>query len=191
MFTGLVQAMGMVREAGPRLRIESPWNGVIGESIAVNGTCLTVVASDDGLSFDIGPETQARTNLGGLRPGDAVNLERALKLGDPLGGHLVTGHVDAVGRLETRTRREDAEIVEFSCPESLDDLLVHRGSICVDGVSLTLVDVERGRFRVMLIPHTLANTTLGRLALGAPVNLETDLIAKHVKKLFANLTIEI
>jgi riboflavin synthase len=200
MFTGLVQALGRVdRRAdvggGMRLTLEneaiSP-HLTLGESIAVNGACLTVTGIDGPFfTFEIGPETLAKTNLALLQTREQVNLERALRLGDPLGGHIVTGHVDAVGTISDKQASGDWQTVWFTCPEALDDLMVHKGSIAVDGVSLTLVDVEKGRFSVMLIPHTLAHTTLGFKEVGATVNLEADLLAKHVRKLFANLSIKI
>ena len=191
MFTGLVEALGTVREqivtgAGSRLVIAEP--GIapelrFGESVAVNGVCLTVVARDaETFAFEAGPETLARTNLGALTTGDRVNLERSLRLADRLGGHLVQGHIDGVGRIADRRRDGDWEMIWFTCPENLAEQMVPKGSVAVDGVSLTLVDVQVSRFSVALIPHTLANTTLGFKQPGAPVNLETDLIAKYVGK---------
>jgi riboflavin synthase len=191
MFTGLVEALGTVEElldtgAGRRLRVREP--GIagavkLGDSVAINGACLTVVAADAGaLRFEVGPETLRLTNLGELRPGDRVNLERSLCLGDRLGGHLVQGHVDGLGRVGARLPQGEWETVWFSCPPDLAEQMVRKGSIAVDGVSLTLVDVERDRFSVALIPHTLANTTLGFKGPGAAVNLETDLLAKYVFK---------
>jgi riboflavin synthase len=193
MFTGLVQAVGTVAavaedgHGGRILNVSEPMLApqlVVGESIAVNGACLTVVDRDEeSFRFQAGPETLHRTNLGHLAAGDPVNLERALRLGDPLGGHFVTGHVDAAGTIAERQTSGEWETVWCACPKELDALMVVKGSIAVDGVSLTLVDVTPGRFSVMLIPHTLANTTLGRKPLGAAVNLECDLLAKHVQKL--------
>jgi riboflavin synthase len=192
MFTGLVEQMGEVRSIKPDgtgghdlliaaggLADESR----LGESIAVNGACLTVVGRDDGvLGFQAGPETLRRTNLGELTVGDRVNLERAVRLSDRLGGHLVQGHVDGVGRIAERSQQGEWETVWFTCPRELTVQMVSKGSIAVDGVSLTLVDVAADRFSVALIPHTLANTTLGFKKLGNTVNLETDLIAKYVSK---------
>jgi riboflavin synthase len=200
MFTGLVQSLATVVEfrpdgfGGARLRVSDPVaaSAVLGESIAVNGCCLTATSFDTQvLNFDLGPETLAKTNLGQLQASDRVNLERALRLGDPLGGHIVTGHVDAVGAIAERRINGEWQSVWFECPAYLDELMVHKGSIAIDGVSLTLVDVEKGRFSVMLIPHTLAHTTLGFKNVGDAVNLEADLLAKHVRKLFANLAIKI
>ena len=132
------------------------------------------------LSFEAGPETLIRTNLGELREEDRVNLERSLRLSDRLGGHLVQGHVDGVGRIAERRREGEWETVWFICPPELAAQMVSKGSVAVDGVSLTLVDVEAERFSVALIPHTLAQTTLGFKQQGASVNLETDIVGKYV-----------
>ena len=170
MFTGLVEALGTVRDlvpdgAGRRLTVAAPSltaELTLGESVAVNGACLTVVAFDaETCCFQVGPETLQRTNLGELRPGDRVNLERALRLGDRLGGHLVQGHIDGVGRVAERITEGDWVTVWFTCPPNLAAQMVSKGSVAVDGVSLTLVDVGAERFSVALIPHTLAHTTLG------------------------------
>jgi len=156
----------------------------IGESVAVNGACLTVVAiHGNEFDFEVGPETLLKTNLGSLRANDRVNLERSLRVGDRLGGHFVQGHVDAVGTIESRTRNGDWEDVWFRCPAELTLLMVPKGSIAVDGVSLTLVHVEAERFSVMLIPHTQSMTTLGFKQSGDSVNIEADMLAKHVAKL--------
>ena len=191
MFTGLIQSLGTVSRvddagAGRRLAVRDPMGRelAIGESVAVNGACLTVVVIDgDEFSFDVGPETLLRTNLGALAGGDRVNLERSLRAGDRLGGHFVQGHVDAVGIIDARVRQGDWEDVWFRCPGELTRLMVPKGSIAVDGVSLTLVKVEPERFSVMLIPHTQSETTLGSKKVGAPINLEADMLAKHVAKL--------
>lgn len=189
MFTGLVEGMGEVREigvegAGARLVVveRNVARGVnLGESVAVNGVCLTVVACEaEAFAFQAGPETLRRTNLGELASGDRVNLERALAVGDRLGGHIVQGHVDGVGRIARRERQGEWEIIWFACPAELNRFLVSKGSITIDGVSLTVVDVTKDEFSVALIPHTLAATTLGFKEPGATVNLETDLIAKHL-----------
>lgn len=192
MFTGLVETMAAVRRVEPdgaggrHIVLVAPLLAaelVLGESVAVNGACLTVVERDpETVRFQAGPETLQRTNLGELIPGDRVNLERALRLSDRLGGHLVQGHVDGVGRIAERHRQGDWEMVWFSCPAELAAQMVSKGSIAVDGVSLTLVDVAADRFSVALIPHTLDNTTLGFKQPGASVNLETDLLAKYVWK---------
>ncbi len=188
MFTGLVEDLGTVRRldvegAGRDLLVGSRLAGELnlGESVAVNGACLTVVRNDtNSCTFQVGPETLKRTNLGELRPGDHVNLERSLRVGDRLGGHFVQGHVDGLGRIVERLRQGDWELVWFACPAELTGQMVSKGSVAVDGVSLTLVDVAADRFSVALIPHTLAHTTLGFKGPGAAVNLETDLLAKYV-----------
>jgi riboflavin synthase len=193
MFTGLVEALGSVREvrradAGCELTVAAEMAAQLslGESVAVNGACLTVVSqSADSFRFQISPETQSRTNLGSLRPGERVNLERALRLGDRLGGHLVQGHVDGLGAVAERLREGEWEVVWFACPPELAAQMVPKGSVAVDGVSLTVVEVKADHFSVALIPHTLANTTLGFKGPGAPVNLETDLLAKYVWKYLA------
>jgi riboflavin synthase len=191
MFTGLVESLGTVTRAedtgaGRRLAVRDPIGPrlAVGESVAVNGVCLTVVETrGEEFAFEVGPETLLRTNLGGLRTGDRVNLERALRVGDRLGGHFVQGHVDAVGTIDRRDRNGDWEDVWFRCPAELTRLMVPKGSIAVDGISLTLVNVEAERFSVMLIPHTQAVTTLGFKKVGDPVNLEADMLARHVAKL--------
>src|SRR5262245_39115608 len=191
MFTGLVEALGTVRQVTPeapgkRLVIAAPTFApelTLGESVAVNGACLTVVAFErETCSFQAGPETLRRTNLGELVPGDRVNLERSLRVGDRLGGHFVQGHVDGLGRIAERRRQGEWETVWFSCPADLAAQMVPKGSVAVDGISLTLVDVAADRFSVALIPHTLAATTLGFKPPGAAVNLETDILAKYVWK---------
>ena len=199
MFTGLIEALGTVRTvkpggAGVDLVISAPLaqDLKVGDSIAVNGACLTVVEQSSGeFRVQAGPETLGRTNLGQLTPDGSVNLERALCLGDRLGGHLVQGHVDGLGWLADRQRQEEWELVRFTCAASLSRQMVAKGSVAVDGVSLTLVDVEGGGFSVALIPHTLANTTLGSKRVGDAVNLETDMLAKYVEKqlLAAGLTL--
>src|SRR5438874_13529456 len=164
MFTGLVETMGVVRRvessgAGKHLSIIAPpltADLAIGESVAVNGACLTAVERGaDVCRFESGPETLRCTNLGKLTVGDRVNLERALRLGDRLGGHLVQGHVDGVGRIAERRRDGDWDIVWFECPSELLTQIVPKGSVAVDGVSLTVVETMSDRFSVMLIPHTL------------------------------------
>lgn len=189
MFTGIVQLLGTVRTIEPRppgLRISVDAGEVgqrqsVGDSVAVNGVCLTVTACEGGiLWFDLAPETLAKTNLGGLKPGDQVNIEEALRVGAPLSGHFVQGHVDGVGRVLERISRQEFEHVWFEVPEKLTEEMVPKGSVAVDGVSLTLVNVERDRFSVELIPHTLAVTTLGFKGPGDPVNIETDILGKYV-----------
>jgi riboflavin synthase len=191
MFTGLVETLGTVRRVEPdadgrTLTVEAPTISgdlALGDSVAVNGACLTVVAHDaTTCRFQAGPETLRKTNLGDLAPGDRVNLERSLRLGDRLGGHLVQGHVDGVGSVVERNRQGEWESFWFRCPAALAEQMVPKGSVAVDGVSLTLVDVTADGFSVTLIPHTLAHTTLGFKQPGAAVNLETDLLAKYVWK---------
>jgi riboflavin synthase len=191
MFTGLIEVLGAVRHmeaegAGRHLVVAAPslaGDLTLGESVAVNGACLTVVAhNDDTCRFQVGPETLHRTNLGELATGDRVNVERSLRLSDRLGGHLVQGHIDGTGRIAERMQEGDWERVWFRCPGELAAQMVSKGSIAVDGVSLTLVDVTADGFSVALIPHTLAQTTLGFKRVGAVVNLETDLLAKYVFK---------
>jgi riboflavin synthase len=191
MFTGLVETLGTVQRvrpdgAGRHLVIAAPDIAAelrVGDSVAVNGACLTVVECDAvTCRFEAGPETLRRTNLGELAAGDRVNLERALRMGGRLGGHLVQGHVDGLGHVAERHAQGDWELVWFRCPPELAVQMVSKGSVAVDGVSLTLVDVERERFSVALIPHTLTHTTLGFKQPGASVNLETDLLAKYVAK---------
>ncbi len=191
MFTGLVQCLATVESLsapspGSTLVVRAPEiaaDAELGESIAVNGCCLTVVEHQGGcLSFEAGPETLSCTNLGQLTTGSQVNLERSLRVGDRLGGHFVTGHVEAVGTLDARQDERDWSTFWFRFPPELGRYIVSKGSIAVDGVSLTLVGVERDRFSVALIPHTLARTTLGRLGVGGRVNLETDLLAKYAQK---------
>jgi len=193
MFTGLVAGVGRVIESraegpGRRLSIASALvaDAVLGESICVAGCCLSVVFhSGDQAAFQLGPETLSRTTLGRLGPGGGVNLERSLRLSDRLGGHLVTGHVDATGRLLSRSVDGDWVTCRFAAPAAVAAQLAAKGSVAVDGVSLTVVEAGADSFTVALIPHTLAETTLGGLAVGDPVNLETDLICKYVARLLS------
>lgn len=191
MFTGLVEYCAEVVEVrseppGVRLVIDAPQMAAaarLGESICVSGCCLTVVGSDaTQLVFEAGPETLQRTTLGALQRGARVNLERSLAVGDRLGGHFVTGHVDARGELIERADSGPWSTLWFRVPRELTRQMISKGSVTVDGVSLTLVDVEADRFSVALIPHTLAVTTLGPLRPGDRVNIETDLLAKYVQK---------
>ena len=192
MFTGLVQAHGIIRSLEPRgdgvrLVVEAPEpasEAALGDSVAVNGCCLTVVEIDgDRLSFDVIRESLDRTNLGSKAVDDTVNLELPLRPSDRLGGHFVQGHVDAVGHLEERHEAEGDVRFRFSLPESLRGQVVEKGSIAIDGISLTVAGVDGGRFEVALIPHTLAVTTLGTMKVGDPVNLEGDILAKYVAAL--------
>lgn len=185
MFTGIVEELGSVAALeGPRLRLTAAkvlGDVQMGASIAVNGCCLTVVAwGDDWWEADVSDETFRRTSLGALRPGDPVNLERPVRLEDRLGGHLVQGHVDAVG-----TVAAEVPDLRVTMPEALTRYVVEKGSITVDGVSLTVVDALADGFTVAVIPHTAEVTTLGRRAVGDQVNLEVDVMAKYAEKLLA------
>ena len=191
MFTGLIETQGKVIQMqaegqGRRLLLSVPKpvsDSSVGGSIAINGACLTVVErTEDILHFQVGPETLQRTNLGELQPGDAVNLERPLAVTDRLDGHFVQGHVDGLGSIAERVRQGDWELVWFFCPPELTAQMVPKGSVAVDGVSLTLVQVGADRFSVALIPHTLTHTTLGFKGPGDSVNIETDILAKYVHK---------
>jgi riboflavin synthase len=181
-----------MRGMGCRLVVQSPESirgssaVAIGDSVAINGCCLTVVEiAGYKWSFDLGDETLKRTNLGGLRAGDGVNLERALAANARLGGHFVQGHVDGRGTVAEISRSGEWTTMVFRIPESLSRYLVEKGSIAVDGVSLTIVESNPHRFSVMLIPHTLTATTLGGRKVGDSVNLEVDLLAKYVEKLIS------
>lgn len=188
MFTGIVEELGTVRalERGQEtMRLEVA-AGIaagcaLGASVAVNGACLTVVSGGGHtLVFDLGPETIRSTALGELRPGDPVNLERPLRLGDALGGHLVLGHVDGVGTV-TDVERGTTMRLRIALPSAdLEPLIIPKGSVAVDGVSLTVTEIDGMAFEAMVIPHTLAVTTLGRAAVGRRVNLETDVIGKYL-----------
>jgi riboflavin synthase len=192
MFTGLVREIGTVTsldggEEGVRITIEAPETarGVqLGDSIAIDGVCLTVVAFDEKLlSFDAVPETLARTALGTLDQRSRVNLEPALRAGDALGGHYVQGHVDGVGAVQSVAPEGEGRRVRFEAPAELLKYIVEKGSIAVQGTSLTVAAVDDNGFEVALIPHTLHATTLGELVPEQPVNLETDVLAKYVEKL--------
>ncbi len=192
MFTGIVEELGSVASIQDqtdaiRLTIAGPLvtsDASLGDSIAVSGCCLTV-AELDGETFtaDVMAETLSKTTLGEFAPGTPVNLERAVTMTTRLGGHLVQGHVDGVGEILRRTPGNHWEVVEISLPDGLGRYVVAKGSITVDGVSLTVVDAGMDRFSVSLIPETLARTTLGTKRPGEPVNLEVDVIAKHVERL--------
>ncbi len=188
MFTGIVRELGRVEAFdGSRLVVAAPETAAtagLGDSVAVAGVCLTVVANEDGrLAFDAVPETLSRTALGSLRPGDAVNVEPSLRVGDPLGGHVVQGHVDAVGRVRSVTPEGDGRRVWVDAPETVVRYCIEKGSIAVDGASLTIAAFDDDGFEVALIPHTLAVTTLGSLEPGDEVNLEADVLGKVVERL--------
>jgi riboflavin synthase len=197
MFTGLVEKLAPVvdlldESPGKRLVVrdaEITAEASLGDSIAVNGCCLTVIdLTGDTFAFEAGTETLSRTNLGELSAGSSVNLERSLRVGDRLGGHFVSGHIDFVGHLDAREDDGEWSNFWFRVPSKWTRQMVAKGSIAIDGVSLTLVDVEVDRFSVALIPHTLEVTTLGQLSPGSRVNLETDLLAKYVEKQLAGQT---
>jgi len=192
MFSGIVEALGTVAELRPEppgctLVIREPKIAAetsVADSISVNGCCLTVVETDaETMAFQAGPETLARTNLGELQTGSPVNLERAMEIGERLGGHFVSGHIDGVGTLLQRQDHGEWSTFWFEVPRALSVQMASKGSIAIDGVSLTIVDSEPDRFSVALIPYTLAVTTLGPLKVGGKVNLETDLLAKYVQRL--------
>jgi riboflavin synthase len=194
MFTGIVEELGQVvgfdrgaESASLTVRAELvSTDAVLGASIAVNGVCLTVVAATDGaFTADVMLETLQRSSLGALNVGSPVNLERAVRASDRLGGHIVQGHVDGVGTVIERVAGDRWEVVRMSCPELLARYVVDKGSIAVDGVSLTVSRVGEGWFEVSLIPTTLATTTLGRRLVGDEVNLEADVVAKYVEGLLA------
>jgi riboflavin synthase len=192
MFTGIVEELGVIegleeQTDAIRLTVRGPHvvtDARLGDSISVNGCCLTV-AERDGETFtaDVMRETLDKTSLGALEPGSKVNLERAVTATTRLGGHIVQGHVDGTGEVLSRTPSEHWELVEVSLPDSLARYLVDKGSITVDGISLTVVEVKDGSFTVSLIPETLARTTLGFKQPGERVNLEVDVIAKYVERL--------
>ncbi len=192
MFSGIVEALGQVAELrdeppGCTLVIREPEIAAdtnVADSVSVNGCCLTVVETDDEImAFQAGPETLARTNLGDFSVGSPVNLERALKVDDRLGGHFVSGHIDGTGKLIEREDMGDWSNFWFSVPRELARQMASKGSIAIDGVSLTIVDSEPDKFSVALIPFTLEVTTLGSMKVGDRVNLETDILAKYVQRL--------
>ncbi len=194
MFTGIVRERGAVvsvdeTPAGIRLVVEAPQTAgttAVGDSVAIDGVDLTAVDVANGqLSFDAMPETLDRTVLGALAPGDDVNVEPALRAGEPLSGHYVQGHVDGVGRVRSIEREGEGLRLWFEAPRELLRYVVEKGSITVQGVALTVTGVGDDGFEVALIPYTLAETTLGTLAIGDPVNLEVDVLAKYVERLTA------
>ena len=192
MFTGLIEETGSIRSVrrtgrsllltvGARVVLEGL---KLGDSIAVNGVCLTVTRFDtDSFTADVMPETYEKTNLSDLPPGSPVNLERTMRLGDRFGGHIVQGHVDGTGRIQALERDEIAVWVTVEAPPEVHRYMVPKGSITIDGISLTVVDVSPEAFRVSLIPHTAAVTTMSRHQVGDRVNLEVDILAKYVERL--------
>jgi len=191
-FTGIVEALGRVGAfEGANLAIV-PLNPLgddpirIGESVAVNGCCLTVVAAGNELRFNVSPETVTRTTLGSFEPGTAINLERAMRADGRFGGHLVQGHVDGTGSIVSVTPEEGATVFRFRVPDSGAKYLIDKGSIAVDGVSLTVVEPEGSEFNTWIIPHTLANTNLGSRRAGDAVNVEYDVMAKYAERLLGS-----
>jgi riboflavin synthase len=188
MFTGIIQGQGIITErTASTLIVDAVDLGVsdweLGESVAINGVCLTVVDSLEGLRFDVSDETWNRSNLGSLDVGDRVNLERAMTLGARLGGHIVQGHVDDTATLVNVEVRDDSTVMTFEVGLGGGRYLVDKGSIALDGISLTVVRPEGDRFEIWVIPHTLAVTTLGQRHAGDKVNVEYDVLAKHVERL--------
>ena len=188
MFTGIIEELGTVRSAGTRLVIECKTvlgDAVPGSSIAVNGACLTALdLTPDSFAADLAPETLARTNLGDLVPGSRVNLERPVTVATRLSGHIVQGHVDGTGELVSLEALRDGNWwLKVRVPAELDRYLVHKGSIAIDGTSLTIASLENGIVSVTIIPHTYAMTTLGHAKPGSRLNIEVDVLAKHVEKL--------
>jgi riboflavin synthase len=189
-FTGIVREIGAVAAFdGSRLVVGAPETAAgvaVGDSVSIAGVCLTVVeAEEERIAFDVVPETLSRTALGGIAPGDRLNLEPALRVGDPLGGHVVQGHVDAVGRVRSVTPEGDSRRVWVDASDAIVRYCLEKGSIAVDGVSLTVAALDDDGFEVALIPHTLEVTTLGSLEPGDAVNLEVDVLAKVVERLLA------
>ena len=193
MFTGIILTNGIIEsfdrlESGARLRLRSSDDSPFerGESLAVNGVCLTVLPQADGsVVMDLSDETLSRTTLGSLASGARVNLERALAVGDRLGGHFVQGHVDGVGALVSIAAEGEFAVYRWSYPPEYASLLVNKGSVAVDGISLTIIDPDASSFGAALIPETLRRTNLGDARVGDPVNLEFDMIAKYVRSLLA------
>ena len=206
MFTGLVEGLGRVariasEDAGIRIELIPPENmrsdgahpsfsTVCGDSVAINGCCLTVVSTNGGCwSFQAGQETLSKTNLGELSPDDPVNLERSIPAAGRLGGHFVQGHVDGVGTVDQIDRDGEWVTMGFQISRDLAELIVPKGSIAVDGVSLTIVSSTATRFTVALIPHTLSVTTLGHRTTGQSVNIETDILGKYVRKFLVGMSL--
>ncbi len=195
MFSGIVEDIGAVqalegKDKGVLLKIElrriDAGELVLGESVAVNGVCLTVVSAEDGgFSVDASHETLSRTNLSDLRAGSGVNLERSLRVGDRMGGHIVTGHVDGVGTVQSVTPVGESRVFSFSIPAALAKYVVEKGSVAVDGVSLTVNSVKGTEFSVNIIPYTLRETTFSEFRRGREVNIECDIIGKYVEKMLS------
>jgi riboflavin synthase len=195
MFTGIIEELGTVVTAGTRLSVGCSTviaDASVGDSIAVNGVCLTAAElRPDSFSADLAPETLKRSNLGDLHPGSRVNLERPLSAGGRLNGHIVQGHVDGTGEfLSLDALGDDNWWLRIRIPAELDPYLVYKGSIAIDGISLTVASIQSGVLSVTIIPHTFRNTTLAGYRPGARVNLETDILAKHVEKLLQRLDLK-
>jgi len=189
MFTGLVETFGTVtafRNTGNGIRLSvkplSEFEVSLGDSVSVNGVCLTVTSHEGNISFDVSPETLRSTNLGNLKISDKINLERALRLSDRLGGHLVSGHVDGTGTILGKKQAGEYTFYTFEAPEEILKYIVKKGSVAIDGISLTVVDLDHRSFSVAIIPHTAAATNIGDKGIGDRVNLEADIIGKYVEK---------
>ena len=190
MFTGLVETLGSITSLknignGIRLSLQPSITFELntGDSVSVNGVCLTVTKQDSDVSFDVSPETMKSTNLGELKVSDKVNLERALRLSDRLGGHIVTGHVDDVGKIINKKPVGEYTFYTFEAPPEILKYTVKKGSIAIDGISLTVIELDNRSFSVAIIPHTLTATNLGSKGIGDKVNLEVDIMGKYVEKL--------
>lgn len=192
MFTGIVQAVGVVTSVGGGQLVvdqkdfwpNDPW--ILGESVAVDGVCLTMVSSANGLAFDVSEETLSRSTLGRLELGSSVNLERALRPEDRLGGHFVQGHVDGVGKVVGIEELEGSWLYRFSAPEGGAQYLTPKGSITVSGVSLTIIDPVESEFSVAVVPHTYSSTSMNQWQVGSEVNIEFDMLAKYLETLMAH-----
>ncbi len=196
MFTGIIEGKGKVlgveyKEGGKRLSIELPPELTeiqLGDSININGACLTIVEKRGGsFAVDLSGETLERTNLGGLKEGDWVNLERALRLSDRLGGHIVTGHIDGFGEIVEKIRQREFYLIKIRIPSSIMKYVVPKGSIAVDGISLTVNEIEGDLIHITLIPYTIEKTTLTDKKVGDRVNIETDILGKYVEKMVGHL----
>mgnify|MGYP003557810181 FL=1 len=196
MFTGIIEHLASVKNLSLKagggelfLNFSGFYNDLtLGESIAINGTCLTIrEISGKVVSFDVSGETLKKTTLGKFRSSENVNIERALRVGDRLGGHFVTGHVDGIGTVKGKKQSTDQCTISFSVEKRLADMMIEKGSVAIDGISLTIVDLADGAFSVALIPYTLTSTTLGFKKVGDPVNIEIDMMGKWIKKLLMNI----